>query len=319
MGRGNVCNELKRHVEAFAAYDKALAIKPDFAEAWIGRGNIYRDQRNYDEALAAQEKALVLKPGSIQAWLARGIVLSAMGRKDEAIADYRRALNLGGNPESLQYQIAALGGAAAPAAMPVQMVAKLFDQYAATFDEHLTGTLKYHVPTVLSELVKRLIPSGPMDILDLGCGTGLVGKQVHPLARTLTGVDLSANMLARAEELKIYDHLICSDIDQFLQTQDRTFDIAFAADVFVYIGDLSPIFRGARQALREGGLFCFSVEGVDSGNFVLRSTLRYAHSVDYLQQLAKQNEFVLETIAPHAIRQEHELDVSGYLAIMRCK
>ena len=41
LGRGNVFAELKRYDEAFAAYDKALALKPDLAEAWLGRGNVF--------------------------------------------------------------------------------------------------------------------------------------------------------------------------------------------------------------------------------------------------------------------------------------
>ena len=41
LGRGNVFSELKRYDEAFAAYDKALALKPDLAEAWLGRGNVF--------------------------------------------------------------------------------------------------------------------------------------------------------------------------------------------------------------------------------------------------------------------------------------
>ena len=318
IGRGGVFHKLKRHNDALAAYDKALALKPSFAEAWIGRGNVYSELRRYDEALAAHQKALASKPDLANAWLARGITLSLMGRADEAIADYRQALKLGGDFELLGYHLAALGAAASPPAMPAKMVGKLFNGYADSFDEHLVGTLRYQAPALLANLVKRFAPSATLDILDLGSGTGLVGKQLRPLARTLTGVDLSPNMLARAREGGIYDRLICSDINQFLQTPSAKFDLAVAADVFIYIGDLSSVFQGVRSVLRDGGLFCFSVEATSDCDFVLRSTLRYAHSMEYLQRLAGQCAFVLETVVSQAIRQEHGIDVDGYYAVMRC-
>ena len=72
--RGNALNELKRHDEALAAYDKALALNPNFAGAWHGRGNALNELKRYDEALRAYEKALTLAPALAEAWLGRGNV-----------------------------------------------------------------------------------------------------------------------------------------------------------------------------------------------------------------------------------------------------
>ena len=59
---GNVFYDLKRYDEAFAVYDKALALKPDLENAWLGRGNVFYDLKRYDEAFAAYDRALALKP-----------------------------------------------------------------------------------------------------------------------------------------------------------------------------------------------------------------------------------------------------------------
>ncbi len=67
---------LKRYDEAFAAYDKALALKPDLADAWLGRGNVFYALKRYDEAFAAYDKALALKPDLAEAWLGRGNVFT---------------------------------------------------------------------------------------------------------------------------------------------------------------------------------------------------------------------------------------------------
>ena len=94
LGRGNVFCELKRYDEAFATYDRALALKPDLANAWIGRGNVFCELKRYDEAFAAYDRALALKPDLANAWLGRGNVFCELKRYDEAFSAYDRALAL---------------------------------------------------------------------------------------------------------------------------------------------------------------------------------------------------------------------------------
>jgi predicted TPR repeat methyltransferase len=103
----------------------------------------------------------------------------------------------------------------------------------------------------------------------------------------------------------------------FLQAQAGIFDLAVAADVFIYVGDLAAVFQGVRRALREKGIFAFSVEASEQQDLVLRATRRYAHSRSYLERLAKAHGFAVETIEPHIIRQQKGADVAGYLAVLR--
>jgi len=319
LGQGNTLCELKRCEDALVPYDKALALKPELGEAWLGRGNVFHDLKRYDEALAAYDKALAVSPDLAGAWLGRGNALRWSKRTPEAIEAYRQALTLGGDAASITYCLAALGAAPRPAAPPERYFADLFDSYADDFEHDLVENLNYHIPAVLADTIRRYTSSRALDILDLGCGTGLVGAQIRPVARTLTGIDVSANMLEKARQRQIYDQLLCGDAAQVLQAQDRQFDLALAADVFIYVGELSPIFRAVRAALRAGGLFGFSVEAAEQGDFVLLSTLRYAHSIGYLRRLAEQHRFVVELIEPQVIRRDAGADVAGYLAVMRVR
>lgn len=125
-------------------------------------------------------------------------------------------------------------------------------------------------------------------------------------------------MLKIARQRQIYDDLICSDLVEFLQKRTKSFDLAVAADVFIYIGDLSRVFHGVRGALRDEGVFGFSVEASEQQDFVLRETCRYAHSVAYIRKLAENHKFALETIESKVIRQQDGSDVVGYLTILRC-
>jgi predicted TPR repeat methyltransferase len=319
LGRGNAQRERKRYEAALHAYEAALVLKPDLAEAYLGRGDALYDLKRYPEALVAFDRAIAFQAGCANAWLGRGDALRVMGQGADAIAAYRQALALGGNADMIRYSLAALGAEPSPSLSPQNYIVGLFDMYAETFDRDLIDKLKYQSPQLLAQLIARTVPAGArLDILDIGCGTGLMGDGLRALKRILTGVDLSPNMLEQARRRGIYDRLVKSDIAAFLETQTDQFDLTVSTDVFIYIGDLAAIFAGVRRALRSDGLFCFSVEAVDDGDFVLRPTLRYAHSLAYLTRLAGQNKMVVAAIEPHAVRREAQGSVAGYNIVMRC-
>jgi predicted TPR repeat methyltransferase len=303
---------------ALAAYERALTLRPDLAEAWLGRGNVLQALTRSDEALVAYDKALAIEPDLPEAWLGRGQSLQGLKRLAEAIVAYRQAREKGADAEFIQFTLASLGAEPTPAVAPKGLVIDLYDRYADQYDQHVIGVLKYRTPDLLLASLGRFVPSSSrLDILDLGCGTGLLGARVHPRARTLTGVDISPNMLKLAWHREIYDNLVCSELTEFLQTQAGNFDIVVASDVFGYIGDLSGVFQGVRRALRHGGFFCFSVEAGDEKDFVLKTSLRYAHSDAYLGKLAKHHGFGLEMIESHYLRRDEGMDVVGHIAVMR--
>ena len=92
--RGYALQELKRPDEALASYDKALALKPDYAEALNNRGNALQEQKRPDQALASYDKALALKPDFAVALNNRGNALQELKRPDQALASYDKALAL---------------------------------------------------------------------------------------------------------------------------------------------------------------------------------------------------------------------------------
>jgi predicted TPR repeat methyltransferase len=124
-------------------------------------------------------------------------------------------------------------------------------------------------------------------------------------------------MLKIAQRRQVYDSLICGELVDFLHTRSEEFDVAVAADVFVYIGDLSEVFQAVRCRLRPGGFFCFSVEAGEEADFVLGTNLRYAHSAAYLRKLAEDHGFMLEAIESCVIRHDKGTEVLGHLAVLR--
>ena len=95
--RGAIFNELQNHVQALASYDRAIQLNSDYAEAYNNRGITLSELERHDEALADYERAIALNPDYAEAYSNRGITLSGIRRYDEALADYDRAIQL--NPE----------------------------------------------------------------------------------------------------------------------------------------------------------------------------------------------------------------------------
>ncbi|EIC19818.1 alpha/beta hydrolase family protein,tetratricopeptide repeat protein [Thiorhodovibrio frisius] len=92
--RGTALDDLGRLEEALQAYDQALALKPDYAEAHFNRGNAVKDLGRLEEALQAYDQALALKPDYAKAHSNRGTALKYLGRLEDALQAYDQALAL---------------------------------------------------------------------------------------------------------------------------------------------------------------------------------------------------------------------------------
>ena len=156
-----------------------------------------------------------------------------------------------------------------------------------------------------------------MDVLDLGCGTGLCGPLLRPMARTLAGVDLSPAMIEKAKARRAYDRRWAADLLEALRAADAGYDLLVAADVLIYFGDLTPVFEPAVAALRPGGLFAFSVEAGEGERFQFRpATRRYAHAEPYLRRLAGIFGLRVIRLDPITVRTEAGKSVPGDLVVL---
>jgi predicted TPR repeat methyltransferase len=325
LALGNALQSLDQPAAALAAYDRLLALAPHNADAWCARGAVLKKTGDLDAALASYDRALALRPDYALAVHYRANALRALGRDAEALAGYRQALALGADGADIPFSIAALAAqdaAGQPAAAPPRYIKALFDQYAGHFDHHLVDVLGYRTPALLAEMVARHLPPATPPFaaaLDLGCGTGLCGPLLRPLARRLAGVDLSPRMLERARALAVYDELACADIVAWLDEQSTHADLVVAADVLVYIGDLAPLFAAVRRVLAGGGLLAFSCEALEDGGsgYALRPSNRYAHALAYVTRTAQQAGLTVLETAQAPLRRERDAEVGGHLVLLQ--
>ena len=319
--RANALFQLRKFDVALRGYDDAIGLDANLAEAHAGRGLSLQKLGLVQEALACFERALALRPAHAQGHRQRADALLALGRRDEAIAacQHARALaqEAGEDTSQFDFALAALGIGAPPARAPSAYVKALFDQYAGHFDQHLTGVLGYRTPQLIAQALARHVQGTMLATVDLGCGTGLCAPFLRPLSQHLLGVDLSDNMLAQARAAGLYDELVCADIGAFLETRTSTFDLAVAADVLVYFGDLDALFAQVRAALRPGGWFCFSTEAGEGADYVLLPSNRYAHTLSYLERLAAAHGFTVLEAQRAAVRSENGVAIDGHLLVLR--
>jgi len=90
--QGAVLKGLGQFVASVEAYNKALAIKPDYAEAYNNMGVTLQEQGKLEEAIEAYNKVLVIKPDYAEAYNNMGITLKEQGKLEEAIEAYNKAL-----------------------------------------------------------------------------------------------------------------------------------------------------------------------------------------------------------------------------------
>jgi len=290
---------------------RGLALEPQRASLWLVYAQCQLRLGHVELALQALDRAVAMDPNLAEVWSERGNLLRELHRLEDAAECFERAITLGADPEVHRYYLASVRGKGSPATPPRRYVEALFDGYADDFQAHLVEKLQYQAH---ESLVRPLLRAGRRyrAVLDLGCGSGLCGPLIHPLADTIDGIDVSKVMLRQAGQLGVYRELIHADLVPFLSETTRSADLVLAADVFIYVGELSAVFRSVRRILEPAGCFAFTVELLPEGQDVrLLPSLRYAHSESYIRRLAQTHEFKVRDLFSAPLRYDQLKPVQG--------
>ena len=132
-----------------------------------------------------------------------------------------------------------------------EKIQKHYDEIAGVYDLHydLPRGRTYH--TRISRHVMEALPQGG-SLLDIGCGTGLFVEKYLRSGGTAVGIDLSRNMIERAQKQ-------CSccrftlGTGESLPFRDNSFDAVASLLVFSYVRDPGSMLKEAYRVLRPGG------------------------------------------------------------------
>lgn len=266
---------------------QAIELAPAFASAWFALGEIRADRLN-DRA------------GAIEAF------------QQARDADHSDRHGAG-------LRLMRLGALELDAMTPAY-VTSLFDQYAPRFEASLVGELGYRGPELLRDAVLAVCaadrPPRFAQVIDLGCGTGLVGRLFQPLAEMIVGFDLSAQMLAQARGSGAYARLVQADLVEGLRGESSgSADLVLAADVLIYIRDAAPLLREAARVLKPGGLLAVTAETHAGEGVGLTDGLRFAQSEPYLRDELQRAGLQVALVHPASARNEHQAPLPGLVVV----
>ena len=301
---------------AIEAYNKALSIKPDYADAYFNMGIALKDQEKLEEAIEAYNKALAIKPDYAEAYYNMGNDMKDKGEFDAAIYSYKQALKIKPEFAKVKHLLASLIGKTTKAA-PREYVEDLFDQYATKFEHSLVEKLEYQIPKITTGMIIKTHPSKALgSVLDLGCGTGLAGLELKQFCENLDGIDLSKSMLEQARAKGVYDKLIHGDIIEHLTEADLDFDYFISTDVFIYVGELSDVFKLIKYRNKRRGKLVFSTEHTEKHGFHLETSGRYSHSKSYIEGLCNRYGYHLSHFERTKLRKEKSEFLTGGLYLL---
>ena len=181
----------------------------------------------------------------------------------------------------------------------------------------MVSDLEYQLPKVVVELIKQNYAEGSLGaILDLGCGTGLLGLELKNDPKRLEGVDISASMLKKAEIKNVYHKLYQSEITEYLASASLNFDYIISLDVFIYVGNLSEVFQLIKSKSQKSVKFVFSTEHTEKEGFQLEKTGRFSHSKGYIQQLSREYDYKISHFSKINLRKESGETLIGGLYVL---
>lgn len=274
-------------------------------------------------AVAILEAARAAAPPESGLWSMLGQAYHRLGLIDRAGEAYAEASAL--EPDNAYLRHLAIAVGARPAEgdrASEQYVTEVFDGFATRFEESLFS-LGYRIPGVMLRMIEAQHPDVAEgrarlgDILDLGCGTGLMGAALHDLlGGRLVGVDLAPRMLEAAQTKQVYTELRCADILAAMRGDDTRYAVILMADLLCYFGALEEVFAAARPRLAPGGFLLFSIEAGEPGtDWVLTRNARYQQSAEYVRAALSQAGLVASEFREEVLRFENGKPVKGYIVL----
>jgi len=317
FNKGNILCHCEDFINAINSYKYAIELNKSFSEAYLGLAKALRRLNRDDEVIQVLEALDEIQPNTNsilnllgQAYLSNNLI-------DKAKTLFSRALNNDPSNEVLAYYLASVSNTDQPPKSPVKYVKDLFDEYAGNFDTHLLEHLQYKSPWELREQLCRYHPRKVESILDLGCGTGLVGSAFRGLYSKIDGVDVSIAMIEQCKATKLYSNLHNDEVENFLNENTNLYDLVTCADVLIYFGSLDSLFKSICRALKSRGYFSFTVEAAIQSDYQLKITKRYGHRISYIEHLCSITGFEIQEKMETVIRYEDNLPVKGFNLLIR--
>lgn len=126
-------------------------------------------------------------------------------------------------------------------------------------------------------LFKGLLPSGRLEVLDVGCGTGEIGLLFAELDHHVTGLDLSEKMLSRAREKsfrKMYDITFKRGDAENPPFEAETFDVVVSRHLLWTLPHPDTAVKNWKKLLKKEGVLIV-IDGLYNGGLIERKMRQF--------------------------------------------
>src|ERR1700719_1571886 len=194
-----------------------------------------REKGKIQTAYLCQHRVTELIPNDSHSWSELGELAHILGRRDQTRAAYERYLELEPDDAETRHLLVALRDEPPPPRAPDECIQQLYQRFSSFYEFNVCEELYYEAPQRLHDLIKQVVGDRQeLAVVDLGCGSGLAGLRLKPLAARMTGVDLSPEMIELARARNIYDRLRVAEITRWLCANQDHFDLIAACDCLIY-------------------------------------------------------------------------------------
>ena len=342
LGVADINLEFNEFEKAEYYYKKSLDFRRDLFGVYLNYGSLLYKTKRYNEALLMYREAVRLNPEDCNVSYNLALILKDIGESEEALGlmfnAYLKDKENEGFQIGIMETISELFDKNAELALKIaqnwynvdkdnifskrllsalsgaelenndnEYAKKLFDKFADNYDDTMQK-IDYFVIDKFIELNKDI--SG--NVLELGCGTGALGKALVGKIKAIDGVDISSNMIKKAKNANAYKELYVSELVDFVKNKDLSlYDLVVALDVFCYMGNLKSVLSELK-----GKEVWFSVEKADierGKDFYLATSGRYKHSISYIKKIADELDFQEFQSFNIVLRKENNNPIEGYL------
>ncbi len=140
-----------------------------------------------------------------------------------------------------------------------------YDAFSERYDRNRDRGYHKLIDDQAAALVRRV--GADRDVLEVGCGTGLVLARVAAFARTAQGIDLSPGMLERARERGLD---VREGSATALPFPDNSFDVAYSFKVLSHVPQLSLALSEMVRVIRPGGHLVFDIYNRHSLRYLIK-------------------------------------------------
>ncbi len=162
----------------------------------------------------------------------------------------------------------------------------------------------------VASAIQECLPKGRYDILDFGCGTGLVSFELVDIAKSIMGVDTSAKMVEEFNKKSDTPHI--KAYQTRLEDLPNSFDLILSSMTFHHIKNIDTLIQNLAKKLRPKGFICVADLVREDGSFHSDTTGVYHFGFDpnKLSQSFEKYGFILRcSKIVHTIQKHKAFDI----------